>query len=130
MAGKSWTEKFHNKREAEVKTLEKDFSDMISGETMLIATPRIIDHYIRSIPPGKKSDIKTMRQDLALDHKAVNTCPLTTGIFLRIVAEKAHEDFNKGKRMDEITPFWRIIDPRSPLARKLSFNLDPYLQNP
>ena len=77
MAGKSCNKKFNTNTEAEAKTLGKDLSDMITGETMLIASPHIIDQYVRSIPPGAKSDIKTMRRDLALNYHVVNTCPLT-----------------------------------------------------
>ena len=35
------------------------------------------------------------------------TCPLVTGIFLRIVAEAAEEDARGGK--PEITPYWRVV---------------------
>jgi alkylated DNA nucleotide flippase Atl1 len=32
---------------------------------------------------------------------------MTTGIFLRIVAEVAEEDFKSGK--EKVTPYWRIL---------------------
>ncbi len=35
------------------------------------------------------------------------TCPLTTGIFLRIAAEAAGEDDGSGKT--RITPYWRVV---------------------
>jgi hypothetical protein len=46
---------------------------------------------------------------------------VTTGIFLRIVAEANYEKLGQGKTPEEITPFWRVIAPDSALARKLSF---------
>ncbi len=125
--GKSWTEKYNNGKAAVVKPLEKDFADMQSGDQMLIATPQIIDNYIRQIPAGTKVPLKTLRKDLALDHRANNTCPLTTGIFLRIVVEKAHEEHEKGANLDEITPFWRVINEKSPIIKKLSFDTKQYL---
>lgn len=124
---KTWTEKFDNGKEAIVKTLDKDFSDMFRGDQMLIATPKIIDNYIREIPKGKKVDLKTMRKDLALNFNADNMCPLTTGIFLRIVIEKAHEEYESGASKEEITPFWRVMDEKSSVLKKLSFDTKRYL---
>lgn len=124
---KSWNDKYNNGKEAIVKPLEKDFSDMQTGDHMLIATPKIIDKYIRQIPEGKKVDLRTMRKDLALDFNADNMCPLTTGIFLRIVVEKAHEEHQAGTTLDSITPFWRILDSKSSLVKKLSFDVSSYL---
>ena len=46
---------------------------MKEGENMLIATPKIIDSYIKKIPKGIKIDIKTLRKDLALKYNADTT---------------------------------------------------------
>ena len=89
---------------------------------MLIATPKIVDAYIQQIPKGKTANLQTLRKDLAATFHAEYTCPVTTGIFLRIVAEKAYEDYESGKK--KITPFWRIINPNSAPAKKLSFGTD------
>jgi ABC-type uncharacterized transport system ATPase subunit len=95
---------------------------------MLIATPKIIDNYIQEIGVGKRIDTKTLRKDLALAHNADYTCPVTTGIFLRIVAEANYEKLQQGKHVKEITPFWRVIEPKSVLAKKLTFGQDFLLQ--
>ena len=91
---------------------------------MLIPTPRLVEAYIRQIPQGKFVDTSTIRNDLATEHGAEVTCPLTTGIFLRIVAEAAYEEFQGGKPIDEITPFWRVISETSPTAKKLTCGAD------
>jgi hypothetical protein len=70
---------------------------MKAGSTMYISNPKTIDAYIRNIPKGKYTDLKTMRNDLAIEHHAEVTCPVTTGIFLRIVAEAANEQLKQGK---------------------------------
>ncbi len=62
-------------------------------------------------------EVAKMRQFLAKVHHADATCPVTTGIFLRIVAEAAYEEYLEGKQ--DITPFWRVIEPDSILAKKL-----------
>ena len=105
-----------------VKRLEKKFSDMKEGENMLIATPMIIDEYIKQIPKGINVNIKTLRRDLALTYNADTTCPLTTGIFLRIVSEAAYENFLNGDR--NITPFWRVVDHESKSASKLACGIN------
>jgi hypothetical protein len=88
---------------------------------MHISTPQIIENYIKQIAKGKSTDTVTMRNDLAIENNAVFTCPLTTGIFLRIVAEAANEQLEQGVPLKSITPFWRMIEPNSPLAKKLTF---------
>ena len=59
---KSWNEKLNIDKSFVVKRLDKNFSDMKVGENMLIATPKIIDDYIKQIQ--KNINIKTLRNDL------------------------------------------------------------------
>jgi hypothetical protein len=89
---------------------------------MYISTPLEIDEYIKKIPYGQSISIQQMRDDLAKKNGADCTCPLTTGIFLRIVAEAAFENINSGTGSSP-TPFWRAIDPKSSIAKKLSFDI-------
>ena len=120
--GKTWTGKVNDPtKEFIIKKLEKDFADMPAGSKMLIATPKIIDSYIRHIPKGKGGSLATMRRDLASEYGAEYTCPVTSGIFLRIVSEAAHEQIEKGVALNKVTPFWRVIDSQSKLIKKLSF---------
>ena len=118
----NWQRKFNREETHKVKILEKRFADMLEGSSMLIATPKIIDQFIRKIPKGKTRTLKQMRQSLARKFSADNTCPVTSGIFLRIVAEASFEKYITGEvSLEKITPFWRIIDEKSPLAEKLTF---------
>jgi hypothetical protein len=123
-SGRSWSEKLHEAKEPQVKRLDKSFADMPGGCIMLIATPKIVDTYIKKIPKGKSIDVLTLRDDLAKEFHAEKTCPLTTGIFLRIVAEAAYEQHLLGTTWSKVTPFWRVIDDKSNLAKKLSFGSD------
>ena len=119
---KSWKEKLNIDKSFVVKRLDKNFSDMKVGENMLIATPKIIDDYIKQIPKGININIQTLRNDLALTYNADTTCPVTTGIFLRIVSEAAFEDFLNGEK--NITPFWRVVDHESKTATKLACGIN------
>lgn len=118
---KSWQEKLHIERQPQIERSDKDFAGIKAGQMMLIPTPMLVDAYIRQIPKGKQVDIATLRKDLAAEYHAEVTCPLTTGIFVRISAEAAYEEYEQGKPLNKITPFWRVIDEHSPSAKKLSF---------
>ena len=118
---KTWQQKLNDGREPHIEKSDKEFAGVKTGQKMLIPTPKLIDEYIRQIPKGKAVDSLTLRNDLAIEHGAEVTCPLTTGIFLRIVSEAAYEEFQQGKPVGKITPFWRVIDENSPTAKKLTF---------
>ena len=89
-----------------VKILDKGFSDISAGEK--------ISEFIFTIPKGSYLSIKELRRELALKAGADNTCPVTTGIFLRMAIE-LHKD-------DENFPYWRVVDEKHPVVKKL--NLD------
>ena len=115
------TEKFNKKYVEVVKVIEKDFSDLKRGDKMLISSPRSISKYIKTIPYGKEKTIKLMRRELAKFSNADNTCPLTTGIFLRIAIEASLESQTGDKPG---LPFWRVINERSPIIKKLPISKD------
>jgi hypothetical protein len=121
---KSWLQKLNDKKEIQIKKIDFDLADMHAGDIMFIATPEIVNNYVKQIPKGKSVSIKTLRNDLAIEHGADSTCPLTTGIFLRIVAEAAYENYLLKNSTKGIVPFWRAIEPNSKLASKLSFGKD------
>lgn len=116
----TWTDKLRCGKAPEVKRLDKAFAGMPEGSRMFIASPAIIDEYVQAIPEGQTVSVTAMRDELAARHCAEHTCPVTTGIFLRIVAEAAWERHLAGEPLEAITPFWRVIDPDSPLAAKLA----------
>jgi hypothetical protein len=95
-----------------VKVLEKKFADMKAGDRMYISSPEEIKSFIINIPRGTSKSLKEMRLDLANTNGADNTCPVTTGIFLRMVIEDNIENF----------PYWRIIDQNHSLVTKLNLN--------
>src|ERR1035438_6739060 len=74
---------------------------------MLVPTALEVDAMVRKIARGQVSSASQIRRRLARWHNADVTCPMVTGIFLRIVAEAAEEDRIAGK--PEITPYWRVL---------------------
>ena len=123
-AKKTWTEKLLCDKKPKIKRIDFDFAGIPANSMMFIATPQIIDSYIRQIPKGKNVTVQTMRKDLASESKADYTCPVTTGIFLRIVAEASYEKYEQTNSLKGITPFWRVVEPNSALSKKLTFGQD------
>ena len=108
MAKKSWREKLEKTpglpRTVKIPPkMEKRFG---KGK-MLIPKPLDVDALIRKIKKGKLVTQEQIRKNLAKKFKANVTCPITTGIFVRIAAEVAEEDKKEGKK--EFTPYWRVI---------------------
>jgi len=118
---KTWQDKLNVDKPIKIEVLQKKFADIPEGGRMLIATPKMMDAYVKQIPKGKSVTTATIRKDLAVEHNAEYTCPVTTGIFLRIVAEAAYEKIQQGAKPQSVSPFWRAIEPNSPLAKKLTF---------
>jgi hypothetical protein len=125
---KSWLQKLNNGKKPQIKRIEKSFADMKQGSLMLIPTPKMIEDYISQIPKGHKVNFTQMRQDLAFQNQAQQTCPLTAGIFLRIVAEANFEKYQKNPDSKDVVAFWRAIEPNSRLAKKLSFGSEFILE--
>lgn len=118
---KSWTERLMAPARVEVKPAPISIAGMKAGEIMLVPTPRLIDDFMRAIPRGSAVGVKDMRLSLARAHGAQVTCPIYTGYHLRTVAEAAHLELQGGASLGSITPFWRVIDARTPTTKKLSF---------
>lgn len=122
---KSWSEKLNAQTPGKVEILAKAFGGMPAGARMLISTPRDIRDYMAAQPHGANGTIAQMRSAMAKAAKADGMCPLTASIFARIAAEAALEEMAvRGLKPAQITPFWRVIEPTSPLAKKLSCGPD------
>jgi hypothetical protein len=121
---KSWTEKFNAAASVEIKPAPVSMAGMRAGEIMLVPTPKLIDDFIRAIPEGAQVTVKSMRKALAKEHGAEVTCPIYTGYHLRTVAEAAHEMLERGTPLSDITPFWRVLDAKTPTTGRLTFGAD------
>ncbi len=121
---KTWKEKLHNGLTHKTVRNGRKYADVPEGAMLFIPTPEIVDEYIRSIPLGTHTTIQQMRNDLAAEYHTEFTCPITAGIFLRIASEAAYEDYTAGTPIEDLTPFWRMIDKKAPVAKKLTFGTE------
>ena len=119
---KSWTEKMAGAPPAQVKPCPIKFAGMMPGQTMLIPTPHLIADFVRNIPRGEETDVPSMRTALAEQQGAEVCCPVTTGIHLRILTEAMYEQWDAGEALDRLPPVWRVIDPKAPILKKVSFD--------
>ena len=116
---KTWKQKM-KARPPHTVVLDKDFAGVPARARLLISCPMEVEHYLRTmVPPGETRAIQQMRRELAAVHGADAACPVSTAIFLRTVAEAAWDEIETGTPISEVAPFWRVVDPSSPLARKL-----------
>ncbi len=125
---KTWNDKLTNVKKHHIKKLDKKFVDIPENSMMLVATPKIFEDYIRAIPFGQSVNLKQIRTDLAREFIADHTCQVTTGMFVRIVAEATYEQFLQGLPEEQLTPVWRVIDAKSSVAKKISFPLEWILE--
>ena len=116
---KSWREKLENPPEGLPKVVggPPKWEKRFGGRRLLVATPLLVDGLIRKVEKGRLVTINQIRARLAKDFEADSTCPLTTGIFVRIAAETAEEDLSRG--VTDITPYWRVIRDDGSLNDKL-----------
>jgi hypothetical protein len=114
-----WEARFSCEKPLQIKTIEKSFAGIPAGSTMLIVTPMMVDEVLRELPYSTIVDQSHIRQTLAKKFKADYACPVTTGISLRVVAERAYSQLQQGIKESDITPFWRVVSPSSDLAQKL-----------
>lgn len=117
-----WQERFNKEKKEKIKKLTFNFADIKKGQKMLVSSPKSISKYIKKIPSGKKKTVIQMRDALAKKAKADKTCPVSTGIFLRIAIEASLEEQKKEKLKKPNLPFWRIIDENTPILKKLSIS--------
>lgn len=111
---KSSREKLERVQEAKVEETSKG--------KMLIPKPLDVDALMRRVEKGKLVTASRIRSKLAKDHGADYSCPMTTGIFIRVAAEAAEEDRKAGR--ENITPYWRVIRDDGSLNEKLPGGTD------
>jgi len=119
-----WRKRFGAAKAPHVVMLHTDFAGVKAGNTMLISSPGEIANYLSRIPKDETRTMDRMRNELARKAGANAMCPVTTAIFLRVVAEVALADLAEGKRLEQVVPFWRVVLPGSKVAQKLSCGPD------
>lgn len=116
--GKTWRQKLEevHPNHGKIVDVPLRMQKRFGQGTMLISSPREVDKIMRKVRKGKLITQSQFRAKLARDAGADAACPMTTGIFVRIVAEAAEEARRAGKK--RITPYWRTIHDDGKLIEK------------
>jgi hypothetical protein len=83
---------------------------------MLVPTPLLVARALRRVPAGRLITPAQLRHRLARAAGADLTCPMTTGIFLNIIAGATEEAIAEDK--PPLAPYWRVVDERGRLPPK------------
>lgn len=105
-----WTQKLRPDLEAKVVQ-----GAAVKG-TMLVPTPLLVAAELRKVRRGRLITSHTLRERLARRTGADVTCPMTTGIFLNIVAGATEEALRAGMR--PTAPYWRLVGSKGELNPK------------
>lgn len=96
---KSWREKINGKTP---EIVDVQPGGRFPAGKMLIPAPADVEKAIAAVPKGQLLRLSELRARLAAHAGADYSCPLTTGIFVRIVAEAAAEERSA-------VPYWRVV---------------------
>ncbi len=118
----TWAERLAASDGVDIRPVPEGRRGMTPGKAMLYPSARMIDDAIREIPEGSTATPKELRSSLAERYDAEYTCPVTTTMMLRIVAEAANESRDLGAPAGELTPVWRVLDRHASAMRKLTFD--------
>jgi len=116
--GKTWRQKLQepHPNHGKIIPLTAEQGRRLGGQSMLIPVPADVDAAMRRPRKGRLISTSQIRQFLLRDSSADSACPLTTGLFMRIVAEAAEEGRREGRK--RITPYWRTIRDDGKLIEK------------
>jgi hypothetical protein len=90
-------------------------------QSMLIPSVAMVADQIAAVPRGETGDLAEVRRRLAERYGADACCPVTTQRHLRSIAEMSFAAIAAGNvPPDDVTPFWRVVDPDRPNARRLA----------
>lgn len=121
---KSWRDKMEKPAESKVVDVPPKMQKRFGTGKMIIATPMIIDGIVRKIPKGKLATVVQIMDKLCEDFGTDTACPMTTGIFLGIVAKAAEEDRAAGRK--KIAPYWRVLKSNGELNPKFPGGMETH----
>ncbi len=114
---KSWQEKLADSKDLpKVVEITGKMSTRWGTGSVCIPAPIEVDGIMKEIPKGKLITVNKIREIVARKHGATIGCPITTGIFIGIVARAAEEAAAEGKA--NITPYWRTLKSKGELNEK------------
>lgn len=103
-----WNAKLRPNLEPEIVT------DKRHGDRLLLPTPLPVAETVAQVPKGGTITLSQLRSALAQRFGADRTCPLMTGIFVKIVAGAVSDDL--AQRRKPRWPIWRLVNDNGTLS--------------
>ncbi|OWV71691.1 hypothetical protein ATY76_31020 [Rhizobium sp. R339] len=105
---------------SEIPTIKPRRKGRSGMQSMLIPSEQMVAEQIRSAPEGVFTEASLVRRRLAAKYGADACCPVTVQRHLRAIAEFSFSALEKGEPASTVTPYWRMVDPASLLAKRLA----------
>lgn len=113
---KNWKVKVEKEQAPTFAEIPPIWENKMGVGQMVITSPKLTYELLQQIPKGSLVLQDEIRRKFASDFKVQHTCPMTTGIFLRIAAEAAEEYRADG--IKKIAPYWRVVKENGMLNEK------------
>lgn len=94
----------------------KIVKDKKTGLKMLVPTPMLVAMVVSRVGVRKLTTPERVRRKLARKFGTKLTCPMTTAIFLNLLAGAAEEELAAGQA--PTAPYWRVINDDGTLNEK------------
>lgn len=105
---------------SEIPTIKQRRKGRSGMQAMLIPSQQMVAEQIRSAPEGVFTEAGVLRRRLAAQFGADACCPVTVQQHLRAIADLSFSALERGEPVSTITPYWRMVDPASLLAKRLA----------
>jgi hypothetical protein len=102
-----------------IHILDKAKCGLAAGQKMLIPTIANVEAALPSLPSGVVTSEKAFRALVAEPFGADGCCTFATNKALRSIAEAACARLLNGESPVDVLPFWRVIDSKSTIAKRL-----------
>lgn len=90
-------------------------TDHRRGDRLLLPTPLLVAAEVLAVPAGRTLTMSQLRARLALRHDADRTCPLMTGMFVKVIAGAVADDLVHQRT--ERWPIWRLVADDGRISR-------------
>ncbi|MQG51415.1 MAG: hypothetical protein FI695_05495 [SAR202 cluster bacterium] len=117
MVKKSSYEKINSKQDL---PKVKDAPIIWGGGSMAIPNPIDIKKIIDMIPMGEIMTLNAIRDQLSVEYGTDITCPMTTAIFINLIAKSYDEG-------DITSPYWRVVKNKGELNSKFPGGIEGHL---
>ena len=103
----------------EIHIIDKAKCGLLAGQKMLIPTLTDIEVALVKLTPGAVTSGPVFRALVAEPFGADGCCTFATNKALRSITEAACARLSNGDSPVDVLPFWRVIDSKSTIAKRL-----------